>query len=589
MAGHSNLDYFLVTQTLDVSIGQHSQTGRKEINQDFHGALFPDSPALQTKGIAIALADGISSSSVSQIAAESTIKSFLTDYYCTSETWTVKTSAQRVISATNSWLYSETKRNLDTYDMDKGYVCTLSLMVLKSHSAHIFHIGDSRVYRLSGNSLEPLTQDHRTVLSPDQSYLARAIGMAEYVEIDYRKVTMQVGDVFLLATDGVYEHMDNGRAAQTIKDHPDDLDKAAEIIVKDAYDRGSPDNLTLQIVRINALPQGRADEIIGAVQNLPAPPLLMAGQEFDGYQILREIHANHRSHIYLARDIETGTDVALKIPSIDLRDDADYLKRFMMEDWVAQRLNNPYILKAFVQARPRGYIYVTTQFIEGQTLAQWMIDNPKPDLETLRNILEQITKGLRAFHRKEMLHQDLRPENIMIDGTGTVRIIDFGATRVAGVAETGPLTQVEDVLGTLQYTAPEYFLGESGTRQSDFFSLGVIAYQMLTGKLPYGTQVSRITARAQLRKLKYIKSTRYNPHIPDWIDAVLEKSVHADPFKRYNTLSEFTANLRKPAKDARPDSHVPLSQRDPLMFWQILALILGMLVVALSGELVLRS
>src|SRR5580698_2001866 len=138
---------------LQVSIGQCSDRGRKEINQDFHGVLIPDEPLLSSKGIAIVLADGISSSNVSQIASESAVKSFLMDYYCTSESWTVKTSVQRVLAATNSWLHSQTRRSQYSYDNDKGYVCTLSAMVIKSTTAHIFHIGDSRVYRLAGNTL----------------------------------------------------------------------------------------------------------------------------------------------------------------------------------------------------------------------------------------------------------------------------------------------------------------------------------------------------------------------------------------------------------------------------------------------------
>src|SRR5207253_1735025 len=103
-----------------------------------------------------------------------------------------------------------------------------------------------------------------------------------------------------------------------------------------------------------------------------------------------------------------------------------------------------------------------------------MVDNPKPDLETVRGIVEQIAKGLRAFHRKEMLHQDVRPDNIMIDRTGTAKIIDFGSTKITGVAEIEPSATHSDMLGTLQYTAPEYFQGESGTPRSDLFSLGVI-------------------------------------------------------------------------------------------------------------------
>src|SRR5437762_10805409 len=152
---------------LQISIGQHSDKGRKQTNQDFHGALTPGEPLLSLKGIAIVIADGISSSDVSHIASESAVKGFLTDYYCTSESWSVKTSAQRVLAATNAWLHSQTRRSQYAYDKDKGYVCTLSAIVLKSTTAHIFHAGDCRIYRISGNALEQLTDDHRVIVSAE--------------------------------------------------------------------------------------------------------------------------------------------------------------------------------------------------------------------------------------------------------------------------------------------------------------------------------------------------------------------------------------------------------------------------------------
>ena len=572
---------------LTISIGQCTEPGRKEINQDFHGALIPVQPALSLKGIAVVLTDGISSSKVSQIAAESTVKSFLTDYFCTSDTWSVKTSALRVIRATNSWLFAETKRNIDAYDMDRGYVCTLSAMVLKSHMAYLFHVGDSRIYRLEGEGLERLTEDHRTVVSSAQSYLARAIGMAQSVDVDYRTVPLAVGDIFILATDGVYEHTSPKEISQAIRNFGNDLDGAAKAVVKAAYDNGSPDNLTLQIVRIDTLPESDAHHAFEQSETLSAPPLLEAGQEFEGYRVLRPLHANHRSHIYLVEDMESGEKAALKIPSIDLREDADYLRRFMMEDWVARRINNAHVMKAAPQTRARNYIYTVTEYIKGQTLAQWMIDNPKCDLETMRGIIEQITKGLRAFHRKEMLHQDLRPENIMIDGAGTVKIIDFGSTRVSGVLETGPPLGAEEMLGTLQYAAPEYFMGLGGTRQSDYFSLGVIAYQMLTGKLPYGTQVSKTRTRGQLRKLEYISALSYSAQVPDWIDEVLKKVMHPEPFKRYESLSEFTADLRVPNKNVIPIAHVPIAERNPVAFWQAVSVILAFIALLLAAKLAL--
>src|SRR5262245_8629445 len=109
---------------LKISVGQFSDKGRKETNQDFHGVLIPDEPLLSLKGISVVLADGISTSKVSRVAAESAVKGFLTDYYCTSESWSVRTSAQRVLEATNSWLHSQT-RSQYAYDKDRGYVCTL--------------------------------------------------------------------------------------------------------------------------------------------------------------------------------------------------------------------------------------------------------------------------------------------------------------------------------------------------------------------------------------------------------------------------------------------------------------------------------
>ena len=183
---------------------------------------------------------------------------------------------------------------------------------------------------------------------------------------------------------------------------------------------------------------GESGDFVGQELDLPLPPLLEARSDFDGYRILRELNASSRSHIYLAEDKANGAVVVIKIPSIDLRGDAAYLKRFMMEEWIARRLTSAHVLGTPAQTRRRNFLYLVTEFVEGQTLAQWMIDHPRPDLSTVREIAGQIAKGLRAFHRMEMVHQDLRPQNIMIDAKGTVKIIDFGSTKVAGVIEAEP-------------------------------------------------------------------------------------------------------------------------------------------------------
>lgn len=547
--------------------------------------LMPDEPLLGSKGIAIVLADGISSSDVGHIAAESAVKSFLTDYYCTSETWTVKTSAQRVIAATNSWLHAQTRRGRNPYDKDKGYVCTLSAMVVKSATAHIFHIGDARIYRIAGNSLEQLTDDHRVVVSSEQSYLGRALGIGPQVEIDYQSLKVQKGDVFVLATDGVYDYVGAQDIIGAIESNAEDLDRAAKHIVAQAYEKGSTDNLTVQIVRIDAVPDGEASEALDRPLELPLPPLLEARMIFDGYRIVRELHGSSRSHIYLAVDTASDEYVTLKIPSIDLRGDPAYLRRFVMEEWVARRVKSAHVLRPCGQNRTRNYLYVVMEYVDGKTLRQWMADEPRPDVETVRGIVEQIAGGLQAFHRMEVLHQDIRPDNIMIDKAGTVKIIDFGSTKVAGVAETRPNEAADDILGTAQYTAPEYFLGEAGSSRSDIFSLGVIAYQMLTGRLPYGAQVAKTRTRSQQRRLKYRSALDDNRDIPAWLDKVLEKAVQPDPYKRYDELSEFVFDLRHPKSEFLNPPPAPLIERHALLFWQGLCFALVCVVLVLLARL----
>ena len=571
-----------MSRQLKITAGQYSDKGRKAVNQDFHGLCVPREPQLSSKGIAIALADGISSSDVSQEAAQAAVTTFLDDYYCTSDAWSVKTSGEHVLTATNSWLHSQTQQSQHRYDRERGYVCTFSGLVIKSRTAHLFHVGDARIYRLRGSELEQLTEDHRVRVSSVQSYLARAMGMDRKLEVDYQAVPVEEGELLLLATDGVYEFIDGAGIAAAIADCSGDLERAAKAIVDAALQHGSTDNLTIQIVSIDQLPTPESNEMVRQIAELPLPPTLEARMNFDGYQIIREIKASARSHIYLAVDNETGERVVIKTPAVDQQANPAYLERFLMEEWIARRLNSPHVVKPCAQTRPRHYIYVVTEYIEGQTLAQWMIDNPKPDLPTVRGLVEQIAKGLQAFHRLEMVHQDLKPDNVMIDGNGTVKILDFGATRVAGVQEIAtPIEQI-NLLGSAAYAAPEYFLGENGSSRSDIYSLGVIAYQMLSGRLPYGAEVAKARTKSAQKKLAYKTVLNEEREIPAWVDDAIRKAVEPDPFARHEELSEFIFDLHHPNREFLNKTKPPLLERNPVIFWKTVSFVLLLALIVLS-------
>ena len=570
---------------LTVSIGQHSDAGLKAANQDFHGTLVPPRPSLGLKGVAVALADGISSSAAGAAASETAVKSFLSDYYATPETWSVKNAAQQVIAATNSWLYAQTRRGSDPNDADRGYVTTFDALVLKARTAHLFHVGDGRIWRVAGRSLEQLTEDHRVVVSAAESYLGRALGAGGRVEIDYVSLGVAPGDVFVLTTDGVHEHVRPKDIVAAIAS-ADSLDAAARAIVAAALAAGSPDNLTIQIVRIDSMPEDAPIDLLGDVVGLDPAPVLDPPAEIDGYRLLRILHSGPRSRVYLAADPETGTHVALKVLSLDLRDDPAQRRRFVMEEWIARRIDSPHVLKAYPQSRRRSQLYTVMHYIEGQTLTQWMRDHTAPELEVVRRLVEQLARGVQAFHRREMVHQDLRPDNVLIDAAGTVHVIDFGATQVAGVIEGDPRIDPAEILGTVQYTAPECFLGDPSTAVSDVFSVGVMVYQMLTGRLPYGDAVPRARTRAAQRKLRYVPALTARPLLPVWIDGALRKAVHPNPLRRYQTLSEFVHDLRHPNPSFTDAKRPSLLERDPLLFWRLLSLVWFVVAVTLAIVLV---
>jgi serine/threonine protein phosphatase PrpC len=563
---------------LKVSVGQYSHKGRKEINQDFHEVHIPSEPQLTNKGIAVAIADGISSSEVSQEASKVSVISFLEDYFSTSQSWSVKKSAQTVLTATNSWLYSQNRQDKYHLDMNKGYVCTFSSLIIKSTTAHIFHMGDTRIYRLRDNNLELLTKDHRVWISKEKSYLSRAMGMDSKLSLDYENVSVEKDDIFLFMTDGVYEFVSNELIIETINQNDDNLDTAAKMIADYAYENNSDDNLTIQILKVENLANKDINEIHAQLQERPLPPILEARMTFDGYEVLRELSNTSRSHIYLVKDLDTSDLVVLKIPSIDLKDDLAYLERFMLEEWIARRINNENVVKSYISARKSNYLYNITEYIQGQTLTQWMIDNPNPKIEIVRDIAQQIAKGLNAFHKLEMIHQDLRPHNIMIDSNNCVKIIDFGATRVEGLIESNVNLEQENLQGTALYSAPEYFLQEIGTSKSDLFSLGVIIYQMLSNELPYGVQVARCQNKTAQNKLVY--QSLY-PKFPIWIDETLKKALRINPNDRYNEISEFIYDLYHPNKKYLNKKKPAIIERNPVIFWQVISFILFIIILVL--------
>ncbi len=556
--------YDIIMSKLTIQYSQTSDKGIKAENQDCYGLFIPDNELLETKGIAIVIADGVSHSEKGGEASQACVKGFLHDYYSTPESWSVKKSVEKVLSALNTWLYSQGRL---IHNTSLGMVSTLSIIILKSTTAYVFHIGDSRIYRFRDGNLEQITRDHRVHYSDDRNYLSRAMGVDLSLDIDHCRLSLEINDIFLLSTDGVHDFITDSKLRHRIK-QTSNISNLSQSLVDMAKHNQSDDNITCQIIQVLQLPSQQANEVYQQLTELPFPPELEPNMVIDAYQVMKEIYASPSSQLYLVKDQASKQQWVMKTPSVNFSDDPAYIERFLLEEWVGKRIQSKHVLKVIPLPRKRYYLYYLMEYMQGQTLEQWMMDNPQPDLKTVIALVEQIIMGLRAFHRLEMLHQDLKPSNIMIDSKGVVKIIDFGSTKIAGIQEISTPIPRQHLLGTKNYTAPEYLLGQAGSVRSDLFALGIITYEMLNHALPYGDALSRDINYRRCLSLAYTPSIQHNPMVPIWVDQALKKAVQCNPQVRYQELSEFLYDLKHPNPKFMQNNFQPLLEKNPLAVWQ---------------------
>lgn len=553
---------------LKIEIGGSSQAGIKPVNQDAFAGQTPKGLALEHKGVALAIADGVSSSRRSHEAAQICVTQFVTDYYSTPDSWRVNKSSARVLTALNSWLFNENQKT-----HEDSLVCTFSALVIKSCTAHIFHIGDSRVYRFENDKLECLTRDH-VHPSSHQAFLTRAMGIDSHLEVDYHTIDdLNTNDIFILTTDGFHQFVTPDEIKRQLQ-QSQDLTKTADQLVELAIENGSDDNVSCFIAKINELPHEDVDEAHRRLTKLVIPPVLEVGQNIDGFAVRRVLFSGTRSHVFLVED-KAGQQYALKMPSDNFREDPEYLDGFLREEWIGNRLKHRNIMKIHSRPPESPFMYHLCEFLGGQNLRQWMTDNPRPSLNEVRKIMTEVVQAIRYFQRNGMVHRDLKPENIIIDKFGQIKVIDFGTVSVEGLEEiNNPISETCPV-GSVDYIAPEYLMGQKGNFQADLYSIGVIFYEMLAGKLPFKIGDLRNKIPNNYQYWQYQSLTVNRSDIPPWLDLSLKKACSPDPMYRYLAFSEFLADIAKPNPNLmKQHSAQPFIKREPLQFWKMSCVVL---------------
>lgn len=564
---------------LKVSYGQAFIAPDKSSVRSTMSVKVPEGSPLAAKGVVAAVADSTWRNVIAKQAAETCVRGFLADYYATPDNWDVKTSATKVLSALNGWLFSQGKNVTNG-----NYISSFSGVVLKGQHGHLFHMGDTVVYRLRGGEFEQLNREHTNFMG-GYRYPSRALGLDPSVDIDYHQFSLKQGDILLFTTQAAKGTLMTSDYVQLIRQYSGDLNQACDQILKTSIEKASArghssTHFCFQLLRVDMLPDESGESIGDAFGALPVPRDLSVGDELDGYRVLEVLNKSSVSCIYRVQDKHTEREMVLKAPSPQLSARKDFLRQFIMQQWVVERVNSPYVAKIVDASRPRNYLYYLREYVDGRTLGEWVKQNPHAELRRITDLLEQLVKAIRALHRRDILCQSLHPDNIMVDNQGMIKLIDFASCAVPDTDDLPEPLEIARMVGFHSFTAPEYRLGRKPEPNSDQFSLGAIAYWMVTGQMPYAGQVDELHSRADFSRLEYIPSFQYNPMVPIWLDGAFRRALQPNPELRYRRLSEFVYDLKKPNPHYLQEGTLPLSERKPLLFWKGLSGILLLLLLA---------
>ncbi len=268
--------------------------------------------------------------------------------------------------------------------------------------------------------------------------------------------------------------------------------------------------------------------------------MLIGKRIYGRYKIVEMIGGGGMANVYLAQDMILERDVAVKILRMDFNNDEEFIKRFNREAQAATTLTHPNIVSIYDVGEENDIYFIVMEYVKGLTLKQYIQQNHPIPLEKTMYIMEQITSAIEHAHHYDIIHRDIKPQNILIDENDVVKITDFG---IATALSATTITQTNAVLGSVHYLSPEQARGGMASKQSDIYSLGIVMFELLTGRLPFSGESAVSIA------LKHLQSTtpspkRWNPDIPQSVENIVLKATAKDSFHRYNSVLEMKEDIK---------------------------------------------
>ena len=545
---------------LKFEIGQSSLTGPRERNEDYIGIVTPLTEQLSVKGALIAVADGVSGNAGGGEAAEMTVRTVSADYYATPDTWEPHSALDKVLTAANRWVLSQANANRDM----AGMATTLSLLIIRGQRYYSAHVGDTRIYLLRDGVLSQLTTDHVWDRPDMRHVLKRAVGLDAHLTADFGEGNLQVGDIFALMSDGVWDSLGEQaiHAGLTKFDTPK---LVAEYLTETALKKGSLDNSTAVIVKIDDIGKESLSDLIAGGKQLVVPPKLNVGEVLDDFEVVQILHESRASLLYKVKNINTNQLFVLKTLQPLLANDLDSCNALLNEEWLAKRVVSQYVPQILpLSTEKRSKLYYVMSWHEGATLQQRLDSGHHFTVAGTAKIGIELMRGLGALHRLSIIHRDIKPANVHIASDQRLRILDLG---VAYSMNVGKMESMQNP-GTPSYMAPELFESAEANEQSDIYAAGVTLYHLLSRKYPHG----EVEPFQRPKFGEPTALTRYRPDIPAWLDNIIQKAIARDLSKRFETAEEMLLALEHGELKPISAQRTPLIARARLVKWQWIAI-----------------
>ena len=540
--------------SLQLSFAQATATGPRAENQDALRLVTPAPELAASKGYLFALADGVSQCADGGLAARASLQALALDYYATPATWAVPQALDRLLLAQNRWLRAQ--------GSGQPLLTTLSALVIRGRRFTLAHVGDCRVYRWHQGRLHCLSEDHVWDQPGMQHVLKRALGLDQHLLVDYLEGELHNGESYLLLSDGVWASLGDQGILSVLREHAD-LQEAANTLVASAHLCGSQDNASALLVRIEQLGPANLGDTLAQLQQWPVPTALRPGQLIDGWRVDAQLARSRQSLLYRVHDSQ-GHPWLLKTLPTGQETQAGAAQRLLQEEWFLRRVAGRHFPEVHA-ASHRQHLYYLMREYPGQTLATLLTESGPLPLVQWLEVARQLLQAVGVLHRRNLLHRDIKPDNLHLGEDGQLRLLDFGLAYCPGLSEDAP----HDLPGTPSFIAPEAFEGQPPSPRQDLYALGVTLYQLLTGHYPYG----EIEAFQHPRFNNPINPARYRPDLPEWLQRNLEQAVAADPAQRFETAEQWLLLLERGDRQELTGRPRPLLEREPLKVWRTLALL----------------